>query len=233
MAIESIPSESQIQQDASLPKNIAARIQARWEQAYNSQSEEDLRALYDDWAHTYDEDHIAIGCFHPRRAAEVFSRHFTDRNAQIVDVGAGTGATGIELAKLDFRNITALDFSSASLVFGRTRFAFRTACIVNLNRPYPIGSNTIDAAVAVGLFSFGQVQVQALYELVRIMRSGGLLVFTQRTDFHASNAMGFRDRMERLTRRGIWKLLEITEPEPYLPRKEPDAMFRVWAYEII
>ncbi len=233
MAAESIPSESEIQQDPSLPTDIAARIHVRWKQAYNSQSETDLRALYDEWAPTYDEDHDAIGCFHPRRAAELFSQHLIDRNAQIVDAGAGTGAAGIELAKLGFRNITALDFSFASLMLGGTRFAFRTAVIVNLNRPYPIGSNTIDAALAVGLFSFGQVQNQALYELLRIIRSGGLLVFTQRTDFHASNAMGFRETMERLTQHGIWKLLEITEPEPYLPRKEPDAMFRVWAYEIL
>ena len=118
-------------------------------------------------------------------------------------------------------------------MLGRTRFAFRTAVIVNLNRFHPIGSTSIDAAVAAGLFSFGQVQIQALHELVRIIRSSGLLVFTQRTDFHASNALGFRDMRERLTQHGIWKLLEITEPEPYLPRKEPDAMFRVWAYEII
>lgn len=215
-----------------MPRDSVARIDARWKQAYNSQSETDLRVLYDDWALTYDEDHDAIGCFHPRRAAEVFSRHLTDRSVRIVDVGAGTGAAGIELARLGFRNITALDFSLASLELGRTRVAFRTACIVNLNRPYPIESDTIDAAIAVGLFSFGQVQFQALQELVRIIRTGGLIVFTQRTDFHASNAMGIRDEMERLTRSGFWNLIEITEPEPYLPRKEPDAMFRVWAYEI-
>ncbi len=46
-----------------LKPEIEARIAERWKQAYGAQTEPDLRALYADWAQTYDEEHAAIVSF--------------------------------------------------------------------------------------------------------------------------------------------------------------------------
>lgn len=45
--------------------------------------------------------------------------------------------------------------------------------------------------------------------------------------------MGVRSRMEALEKIGAWRRLEATKPQPYLPRKDPDARFRVWCYRVL
>jgi uncharacterized SAM-dependent methyltransferase len=45
--------------------------------------------------------------------------------------------------------------------------------------------------------------------------------------------MSVRSKMEELDRTHAWKLLEVTEPEQYLPKKDPDARFRVFCYRVL
>lgn len=194
-------------------------------------SEEDLRAFYDDWARTYDEDHDAVGCFHHVTAARVLARHLPDEEAAILDVGAGTGLAGIELRKLGYSNLAAVDFSDEMLQVAREQHLYRRYWVLNLSTPFPqITDSSFDAAVGVGIFSYGQVERACLDELLRIVRPGGFIGFTQRVDFHESNEMGLRDRQRALEEAGRWELVEVTEPAPYLPNKEPDALFRMWLY---
>jgi hypothetical protein len=89
------------------------------------------------------------------------------------------------------------------------------------------------AAVLVGVFSYGQVPAFALDEIVRVVKPGGVVVFTMRTDFHDSDAMGVRSRIEALVQNGAWQPSEVTQPEQYLPKLDPDAMFRVWCYRVL
>jgi L-histidine N-alpha-methyltransferase len=93
--------------------------------------------------------------------------------------------------------------------------------------------NHFDAAILVGVFSFGQAPAHALDEIVRVVKPGGVVVFTMRTDFFETDAMGVRSRIGDLEENSAWQLAELTEPEPYLPKKDPSAMFRVWCYRVL
>lgn len=216
-----------------LPENIARRIERRWRQAYDNQTEADLKAFYDDWADTYDSDHDAIGCFHHVTAAELLAGHLPDRQAAIVDIGAGTGLVGQALHRLGYRNLTAVDFSEGILDRAMEKGVYRAASVLNLNEPLEtVRDDRYAAAAAVGVFSYGQVQARALDELVRIVAPGGYIVLTLREDFFDEDAMGVRSRIEALAARDAWRLLEKTEPQQYLPKKEPGAMFRAHLYEV-
>jgi uncharacterized SAM-dependent methyltransferase len=94
------------------------------------------------------------------------------------------------------------------------------------------GADAFDAAVLVGVFSYGQAPAFALDEMIRLVRPGGIIAFTLRTDFHEEDAMGVRSRVEHLEETGAWSLIEVTDPLPYLPGKDPDARFRVWCYRV-
>ncbi|MCA8974429.1 MAG: L-histidine N(alpha)-methyltransferase, partial [Planctomycetes bacterium] len=80
---------------------------------------------------------------------------------------------------------------------------------------------------------YGQAPAEALDGVLRVVRLGGVVAFTMRTDFFEENSMGIRARMEALEKDGTWRLLERTEPMPYLPKKDPKAMFRVHCYRVI
>lgn len=213
---------------------IDARLDAIWKRAYEARTRDDLQRLYADWARTYDEDHERVGFFGHRLTAEVLARHTTRHDmARVLDAGAGTGAAGEALHALGFRRLVGVDLSDEMLKVARAKGVYRETIGADLSVPLDaFAAGSFDAAVLVGVFSYGQAPAETLDEVVRLVRSGGVVAFTMRTDFHASDAMGVRGRMEALERRGAWLLLERTEPAPYLPHKDPDALFEVWCYRV-
>ncbi|MCA9738396.1 MAG: L-histidine N(alpha)-methyltransferase [Gemmatimonadota bacterium] len=217
-----------------LPPHVAERVERIWSLAYQATTTADLQDLYAEWSATYDEDHDAIGFFGHHRTAEVLQRHLNRPDvARVLDAGAGTGAAGEALHALGFRELHAVDLSPAMLDVARAKGLYRSVGVADLSVPVDrYRTDSFDAAVLVGVFSYGQAPAEALDEILRLVRPGGLVVFTLRTDFHEEDAMGVRSRMERLEAEGIWSLVECTDPEPYLPGKDPDARFRVWCYRV-
>lgn len=213
---------------------VAGRLEEIWKRAYSARTRDDLEDLYEDWSETYDEDHEHIGFIGHRVAAEVLSRYVTRRDvARVVDAGAGTGAAGEALAALGFRDMVALDLSAAMLEKARAKGLYRQLLVADLSHPVDtFAQDTFDAAILVGVFSYGQAPAEALDEIVRLVRPGGAVAFTMREDFHRDNAMGVRARMEALERQGAWTLIERSDAHPYLPKKDPDATFRVWCYRV-
>lgn len=214
---------------------IAARVEQIWKQAYEAKSKDDLRKLYADWAETYDEDHEFVGFFGHRTAAELLAKYVPYAEvAPVLDAGAGTGAAGVELARLGFGNLTAIDLSEEMLEQAEAKGAYTQVFRLDLGLPldtFPM--DHFDAAILVGVFSYGQAPAHALDEIVRVVKPGGVVVFTMRTDFHDENAMGVRAKIERLEADGIWTRVEVTDPAAYLPKKDRDARFRVWAYRVL
>lgn len=213
----------------------AERLRRIWNQAYAATTREDLRKLYADWAETYDEDHDAIGFFGHVRAAEMLDRHVPFAEVSpVLDAGAGTGAAGVELAKRGFRNLTAVDMSADMLRVAEAKGVYHTLVQADLGLPLDIFPNDhFQAAILVGVYSFGQAPAHSLDEVLRVVKPGGVIVFTVRTDFYDEDAMGVRSRIEDLETKGIWQLSEVSEPEKYLPKKDPDAEFRVWCYRVL
>jgi uncharacterized SAM-dependent methyltransferase/ubiquinone/menaquinone biosynthesis C-methylase UbiE len=227
------PSTTRRQPDAG-GRGHDARLEAIWARAYRARTRDDLRRLYKDWAATYDRDHEQVGFFGHRLAAEVLARHVTRRDAaRVLDAGAGTGAAGEALTALGFTDLVAVDLSDDMLARARDKGLYSQTIVADLSLPVDaFGDDSFDAAILVGVFSYGQAPAETLDEIVRLVRPGGAVAFTMRTDFFAEDAMGVRSRMQLLERRGAWHLLECTEPAPYLPGKDPAAAFQVWCYRI-
>lgn len=207
-----------------------------WKQAYQARSQDDLLRLYESWAERYDDDHEAIGFVGHRVAADTLARHLTEGDraaARVLDAGAGTGAAGVALADLGFRELTAFDLSRHMLARAGEKGIYRELHAGDLGQPLdPFEVDQFDAAILVGVFSFGQAPAHALEEIHRVVKPGGRIVFTMRTDFFDSDEMGVRSKVEELEERGAWKQLEVTDPQLYLPKKDPNAKFRVWCYEV-
>lgn len=213
---------------------IDTRLESIWKRAYAAKSRADLQSLYADWAQTYDADHEHVGFAGHRRATEVLARHLTLRTATVLDAGAGTGAAGQALADLGYPHLTGIDLCAPMLAEARAKGVYEHLHVADLGEPLDLFfSDAFDAAILVGVFSFGQAPAHALEEIVRVVRPGAPIVFTMRTDFFESDAMGVRSKMEQLADEGAWRPVECTDPEPYLPRRDPSAMYRVWCYEAL
>lgn len=218
-----------------LPPEIKARLERVWQRAYRARTRGDLRALYADWAASYDEDHEAIGFRGHEIAADVLARYVSHADVRaVLDAGAGTGAAGVALHARGFGNVTGVDLSAEMLEVARQKGVYRELFEVDLGEPVDrFPKDHFHAAVLVGVFSYGQAPAHAIDEVVRMVEPGGVVVFTVRDDFFEADEMGVRSRCEELDRRGTWRLLEASESFPYLPKKDPNATFHVRAYRVL
>ena len=175
----------------------------------------EVAGRYDDWAQRYDDDLTSWSYQAPGVVAEtVVTRHPTARS--VLDVGCGTGMVGRTFRARGFEGrIRGLDISQASLEIARRSRAYDSLEAADLQQPLPLGDGTVDAVVCVGVMTY-LPDVEAVWrEFARVVRSGGLVVTTQREDLWDE-----RDCpavIERLRDEGLWTPLDVTGPAPYLP----------------
>jgi len=107
---------------------------------------------------------------------DVFQEHVA-RDARVLDFGCGYGRTLAELAGAGFTGLTGIDFSETLIERGRTEHPDLDLTAYP-GGPLPFGDNVFDAALMLGVFTCiieTRAQAQALLELKRVLRPGGLL----------------------------------------------------------
>jgi predicted TPR repeat methyltransferase len=72
-------------------------------------SVEESAALYREWAATYDRDVFdTLGFTGSDRIADLLASYMTTRSTELIDLGCGTGAVGVRLARLVSTRLTEL-----------------------------------------------------------------------------------------------------------------------------
>ena len=190
----------------------------------------ELAERYDRMAEKYDESLGGdYGWTSPEYTAEVMSR-YSNPDARVLDVGAGTGLVGECLFRRGYRDLFGLDMSHEMMRQALSKRVYKGLCRIELGRPLPFYSDQFDAVISVGTMAMGHAPPICLEELVRITRPGGHIAYTLRPVVHSH--MGFKDVQDNLTNRGQWKLLEKTLPFAPMPKKEPDFFYEVWAFQV-
>lgn len=176
------------------------------ERAYALGGADEARALYDEWAGTYDADLTAPAQDYvaPQRAAAVVA-DVEGVDGAILDAGCGTGLVGVELASLGARTIDGVDLSPGMIERARATGVYRHLQVADLTRPVSHEADAYDALVCVGTFTHGHVGPGALGEFTRLVRPGGHVVATVLDDLWESG--GFRAEAERLEQMSLVELV--------------------------
>ena len=197
---------------------------------YASENNSELEARYDQWAKEYDDDlSDDFGYVMPRMTVEIFER-FVSKDAKVLDAGAGTGLVGVELDRLGYGNIEAMDMSQGMLEEARAKNVYRDFHRMVMGEQLGFDANTYDAVIGVGVLTLGHAPAHSLDELVRVTKPGGCIAFTLRPDVYEQN--GFRERQAQLVSEGKWELVESTDKFLGMPKGEPDVFFQVWVYRV-
>jgi predicted TPR repeat methyltransferase len=174
-----------------------------------------VKSYYDEMADHYDDTLAAWQYRAPKDACDLLTPHLAD-GARILDVGCGTGLMGRALLGRGAFRVDGIDISDASL-----RLAERRCCYARLIRhdlqalPLPVERDSYDAAAAVGVMSYIADAPALMRDLCRAVRPGGLITFTQRTDFWQER--DFAGMIDRLEGEGIWTPVTVTRPLDYIP----------------
>jgi len=143
--------------------------------AYDLETGEQTLAHYQRWAGTYDQEvGVDNGYAQPARCAAALAR-VAGSCDHVLDVGCGTGLSGVALRDAGFTRLDGCDFSPPMLERAAETGVYRRLFEADLNT----GLGTDDAydhAVAVGVFSFGHIRPDALREVLRVVRAGGAVV---------------------------------------------------------
>ena len=150
-----------------------------YEDAYSLKTPEDSIKLYKKWAGTYDED-FAINSKYlsPKKISNLFNKHARNTDTPILDVGAGTGLVGEFLYNTGNKKIIGIDISSEMLKQAKTKGCYSSLMEADVTKKISLKNNSIGAVVSAGTFTHGHVGPDALDELLRIVKPGGLFVLS-------------------------------------------------------
>lgn len=143
--------------------------------AYALEGKEEVRALYQAWADTYDDTFVAAQGYQLSKfVTEAFVR--LGGTGPVLDVGAGTGIGGEALAAQGIGPVDALDLSPDMLKVAQSRGVYRTLIEADITEPLSIGPYR--GVISAGTFTFGHVGPAGLINLLDAAAPGALFVIS-------------------------------------------------------
>ena len=172
------------------------------DRAYHLDGQDETRALYADWAQTYDEDLVKkLDYCGPEELAGLIAARAADPDGAILDAGAGTGLVGQSLAKRGFTTIDGIDLSPDMLDVAGRKGVYRTLSVADMTKRLPVADGAYQVVTSCGTFTHAHVGPVAFDELVRVTAPGGLFMPAINTALHES--AGFAARIADLVASGL------------------------------
>lgn len=197
---------------------------------YESTNDKELEDRYDQWAADYDNDLAEEFAWNaPQNATDVFVKH-VDKQAHVLDAGAGTGLVGECLVSEGYKDLAAMDLSQGMLDEAESKNIYNAFYQMALGGDLDFDTDEFDAVISVGVFTQGHAPANSLDELARITKPGGLIVFSLRIDTY--EPAGFKKQQTGMEESGVWELAEMTDEFQPLPKGEPEVWHRIWAYRV-
>lgn len=161
--------------------------------AYAIATPQDNQRVYSAWAKSYDQEFIAEMDYRlPDEVARVFKA--TGGVGPVLDIGAGTGALGVLLA--DVGPVDGTDISQEMLDVAATKQVYRDVFWGDLTDRLPCEDSTYNAVVSSGTFTTGHVGPDAIDEVLRVVKKGGLVVIS--VNAHHWESAGFKAKCDAI-----------------------------------
>mgnify|MGYP001163962729 CR=1 FL=1 len=155
----------------------------------NAKSLDDISEAYGIWAKSYDQDLLTeLGYQAPARGVELLRKHLA--TGRVLDAGCGTGLVGQLLSTGGAFQLDGLDYSESMLLEAQSKQCYQTLQQADLNQPLTNETASYDAVICIGTFTLGHVQPEALREMVRVTKQGGVICFTVRDEFWLKSNFG-------------------------------------------
>lgn len=179
--------------------------------AYAVGNANECKALYDEWAETYNkdltdpsQDYVA-----PTLAAQAVLAAGGRVDGSVLDAGCGTGLCGIALSQAGAKKIDGIDLSPGMLKVAEQTGVYQSLKPGDLSKRIDRPSAAYDVVICVGTLTHGHVgPAPALKEFVRITVKRGVIVATVLDDIWSSG--GYKAEVEKLKNEG---LVEVTSTE--------------------
>lgn len=185
------------------------------DRAYALGSTDDVKALYEGWAATYDTDFAQASGFRlPGLVAEAFLA--IGGTGPVLDAGCGTGLVADALPGGTV--IDGVDISPDMIARARAKGRYRSLIEADLTGRLPMADGAYQGLLSSGTFTHGHVGPEALLELLRVLAPGGRAAIATNALFLAKT--GFRARLAAHEAEGALTGLCLVEEAIYA---DPDG----------
>ena len=174
-------------------------------QTYKLETPEDTFAHYEAWAETYDEEITENDYAQPRRCADALAQYSISSEINVLDIGCGSGLSGVALSSSGFKNIDGCDFSPAMLEKAKNTDVYQKLFLADINQELNIEAEAYDAVSAVGVLAFAHIKTESLRQMLRIIKSEGLLVIGLNEHYWEGDSVG--EKIRSLAEEGEAELL--------------------------
>lgn len=173
------------------------------------------RRFYDEWAESYDAEIAENGYASHTRCAEALAAHAPDKGAPVLDLGCGTGLSGVALGLAGFEVIDGADPAPEMRRIAAARDGiYRAVRALDPDAPLPFAQGEYAHITAVGVFNPGHAPPEVLEQALALLPEGGLLVFS--LNDHATEEAAFPDTIARVVSEGRARILS-SEHGDHLP----------------
>lgn len=173
--------------------------------AYKISSPEDAKPFYDDWSERYEAEVAENGYATPKRCAEALAAHVADPAGAVMDLGCGTGLSGLALRAAGFGTIDGFDLSEGMLEQARGKGIYRDLAQADLSQPLEMASDLYQNAAAVGCITPEYMPATVLDQILEKLPPGGCFVFS--VNDHAASDGTIVGRINELVDCGYAELL--------------------------
>lgn len=179
---------------------------------------------YDDWARQYDSDVAGWEYHAPSRVAGKVADFLQDHPGpvELLDVGIGTGLLSRKCRKIrDDVHIAGIDVSSRMLDICARRQVADELHRADVSRDsFPFADNHFDAVIAAGLMENVENIGNAMAEMVRVTRPGGMIAFT----YMPTTRHPLREKLAKKLRPGRTREGRFVMGDLHLFRHNPDRI---------
>jgi predicted TPR repeat methyltransferase len=148
------------------------------DKAYGARTADQTRALYDDWAASYEAEIGENGYATPGRCAAALKSFTEDMTAPILDFGCGTGLSGLALKLAGFDSIDGLDLSADMLKHAAAKGLYRSLAQVDAGTALAHAPGDYSAIAAIGVIGAGAASITVFDTLMNGLAKGGLFVLS-------------------------------------------------------
>jgi predicted TPR repeat methyltransferase len=143
---------------------------------------------------------------------------------KIIDLGCGDGLVGEALYSRGFSDITGMDLSEKMIAIAAAKNVYKSVQQVDLLKALPAESSSFCILSCVGTSTY--LNPSVLGEWLRVVKDGGLVVFT-----HKTAVLGeWEEEQDRLEEEGRWKCKYKSDPLFYLPALVNPGLERVYVF---
>lgn len=192
-------------------------------------SQKELNKAYDGLCKDYEKTCSEDGYAAPNSAALAVAKIFSEEErAQKItlDIGAGTGLVAEEMRRFGFKTFDALDPSEGMLEIAKEKGLYRNCICEAIDKgQLSLPAASYDIVTVVGSHAVNHIKSEALYEMIRLTKPGGIICIAARMESfkNLEEYKDFYPLCYELEKAGRWQIVESSSC-PYFKKVDGDEV---------